>query len=133
MKTHIKTIGFLALCILGFSACKKAGINGDATLIITAKHHGTVIVNQPNYPDSVYVKFDAKDLPSDPTHDYDALFVGQAGEDHVHCEGFHTGTYFLYVTGWDTTINQRVTGGMSVKIKYKERRDEIDLDIPVVE
>jgi hypothetical protein len=59
--------------------------------------------------------------------------VGEAGEDHVHCEGLHAGTYFLYVTGFDSSINSRVTGGMSVKIKYKERKDEIALDVSVTE
>lgn len=137
MKSHITAIGFLALSLFAFSSCKKAGTDGDATLVVFAKHHGTIIPNHPGYPDTVYVKFNAKDLPSDPTHDYDAIFVGEAGEDHVHCEGLHTGTYFLYVTGWDTSLNpptgQRVSGGMSVKIKYKERRSEIVVNVPVVE
>jgi hypothetical protein len=137
MKNHLKVAGLFAICLLALGSCKRAGIDGDATLVITPKHHGNIIVNQPNYRDTVYVKFNAKDLPTDPTHDYDAIFVGEAGEGHVHCAGLHTGTYFLYVTGWDPSANpplgQRVQGGMSVKIKYKERKQEISLDIPVTE
>ncbi|CAN5909508.1 hypothetical protein BH11BAC7_BH11BAC7_05750 [soil metagenome] len=137
MKKHFKTIGFLAICLFAISSCKKAGIDGDATLVVFAKHHGTIIPNHASYPDSVYVKFNAKDLSNDPTHDYDAVFVGEAGEDHIHCEGLHAGTYFLYVTGWDTTLNpplgQRVSGGISVKIKHSERKEEIDTDVPVTE
>lgn len=133
MKNYLPTLGFLTLCAFAFSSCKRAGIDGDATLVVFAKHHGTIIPNHAGYPDTVYVKFNAKDLPSDPTHDYDALFVGEGTEDHIHCEGLHTGTYFLFVAGWDTNINQRVTGGMSVKIKYKERKSEINLDVPVTE
>ncbi|MDQ3111395.1 MAG: hypothetical protein M3R17_16030 [Bacteroidota bacterium] len=133
MKKQVKTIGFLAICLFAVSACKKAGTDGDATLVVMAKHHGTMIPNHVGYPDTVYVKFNAKDLPSDPTHDYDALFVGEAGEDHVHCAGLHTGTYYLYVTGYDSTAMARVTGGMSVKIKYKERKQEIAIDVPVTE
>ncbi len=133
MKNHFKTIGVLALFFMGATSCKKAGINGDAILVVTPKHHGTVITSTALYPDSVYVKFNSKDLPADPTHDYDALFVGEAGEGHVHCAGLHTGTYFLFVTAWDPSLNARVTGGMSVKIKYKERDAEIPLDVSVTE
>jgi hypothetical protein len=133
MKNSIKTIALLAACLFAITSCKRAGVDGDATLAVFPKHHGTPILNQTTYLDTVYVKFDAKDLPTDPTHDYDAIFVGEAGEDHVHCEGLHAGTYFLYVTGFDSSINSRVTGGMSVKIKYKERKDEIALDVSVTE
>ncbi|CAN5325493.1 hypothetical protein BH09BAC5_BH09BAC5_00670 [soil metagenome] len=133
MKKYIKTIGILALCIFGISSCKKAGTDGDATLVVFAKHHGVIITNKNTYPDSVYVKFNAKDAPSDPTHDYDAVFVGEVGEDHIHCTNLHAGTYYLFVTGMDSTITQRVYGGASVKIKYKERKGEIDTDIAVTE
>lgn len=137
MKNQLKVIGTFVICLLALSSCKRAGIDGKATLLVTPKHHGDAIVSQSNYRDTVYVKFNAKDLPTDPTHDYDAIFVGEPGEAHIHCANLHTGTYFLYVTGWDMSINpplgQRVTGGMSVKIKYKERKQEISLDVPVVE
>jgi hypothetical protein len=137
MKNSIRTIALSAVCLFAITSCKRAGTDGDATLVVFAKHHGATIPNHNNYVDTVYVKFNAKDLPSDPTHNYDAIFVGEAGEDHIHCEGLHTGTYYLYVTGLDTTLNppvgERVTGGMSVKIKYKERKEEIDVDVPVTE
>jgi hypothetical protein len=133
MTNSIKTIALSALCLFAIASCKRAGTDGDAILVVFPKHHGTPILNQSAYLDTVYVKFNSKDLPTDPTHDYDAIFVGEAGEDHVHCAGLHTGTYYLFVTGFDTTINERVTGGMSVKIKYKERKEEIRLDVPVVE
>jgi hypothetical protein len=138
MKKYALAIGFFAVCAFAFNSCKRAGTDGDTTLIVYAKHHGVIIPNYPGYPDTVYVKFNAKDLPADPTHDYDAIFVGEAGEDHVHCEGLHTGTYFLYVTGWESPSahppsGRRVYGGMSVKIKYKERKSEISVDVPVTE
>ena len=133
MKNHFRFVVILALFFIGATSCKRAGIDGDATLVITPKHHGTVIMNTTAYPDSVYVKFNSKDLSADPTHDYDALFVGEAGEDHVRCEGLHTGTYFIFVTGKDPALNTRVTGGMSVKIEYKERKEEIPLEVSVTE
>jgi hypothetical protein len=133
MKKYFKTIGIFTLSIFAFSACKRAGTNGDATLVVFPQHHGRTIPNHAGYPDSVYVKFNAKDLPENPTQNFDVVFVGEVGEDHVHCEGLHTGNYFLYATGWDTTINERVTGGESVKIRYKDRKQEIDVNVPVTE
>ena len=133
MKTQIKSFVFLAVGITLIMSCQKAGIDGSATLVIFPQHHGVTIANHIGYLDSVYVKFDAKDLPSDPTHNYDAVFVGEYGEDHVHCTSLHTGNYYLYATAWDSINNERVYGGLAVKIKFSERQDEIDINIPVVE
>lgn len=137
MKKQFKTIGFLAITLLAVTSCKKAGTDGATTIVVFPQHHGRAIPNHQGYPDSVYVKFNATDLPSDPTHNYDAVFVGEIGEDHVHCDSLHTGKYYLYATGWDTTLNvptgERVFGGMAIRIKYKDRKTEIDLNVPVTE
>jgi hypothetical protein len=133
MKKTILSIAALAFAVSTFTSCKKAGTGGDATVVVFAKHHGNIVPNHTNYPDSVFVKFNTEELPTNPTVNYDALFVGEAGEDHIHCAGLKTGKYYFYATGWDTTINQRVTGGMAIKIKYKDRKDEIDQDIAVTE
>lgn len=130
-----KIILFSSACIFaaGFYSCKKAGTGGDAILAIFPKHHGTPIVNHVNYRDSAFIKFNTDELPDNPTTNYDLLVVGDVGEDHIHVEGLKRGKYYVYCTGWDTTINARVTGGLAVKIKYSERKDEIDLDVPVTE
>ncbi len=134
---QMKKFVAILLTLLFISSCKKAGLDGDATLVVFPQHHGRTIPNHAGYPDSVYVKFNVSDLPSDPTHNYDAVFVGEAGEDHVHCASMHTGKYYLFCTGWDTTLNvptgERVFGGMAVKIKYKDRKQEIDVNVPVTE
>lgn len=121
-----------AVAILAFG-CSKEGLDGDATLVVKPAHHGVPIVSTAAYQDSVFIKFNAKDAPSDPTHDYDALVVGTIGEDHIHIENVKWGDYFIFCTGWDTTINQRVFGGVAVKVKRSERKDEIVVDVPVVE
>ena len=133
MKKAFLSIAALALTFSFITSCKKAGTDGDATLVVFAKHHGVTIPNHAGYVDSVYVKFNTQELPSNPTQNYDAVFVGEAGEDHIHCENLHTGKYYIFVTGWDTTINQRVSGGMAIKIKYKQRKQEIDQDVAVTE
>jgi len=133
MKKKIITIASLAFALVAIQSCNKAGTDGEATLVVFAQHHGHTIPNKVGYPDSVYVSFNTQELPSDPTHKYDAVFVGEAGEDHTHCTNLHTGKYYLFVTGWDTTINQRVSGGMAIKIKHSEKKEEIDTNVPVTE
>lgn len=133
MKKPIGVISLFTFLLFTISSCQKAGMNGGTTLVVFAKHHGNVIPNKIGYQDSVYIKFNTEELPTDPTHNYDVVIVGDIGEDHVHCPGLHTGKYFIFVTGWDTTINARVMGGMAIKIKYKQRNDEIDQDVAVVE
>src|SRR4051812_8870496 len=118
MKKKIFTAAIFAIALLAIQSCNKAGTDGEATLVVFPQHHGRTIPNAAGYPDSVYVKFNTQDLPSDPTHNYDVVFVGEVGEDHVHCTSLHSGKYYLFATGWDTTISQRVSGGMAVKIKY---------------
>jgi hypothetical protein len=133
MKKNIFTIAILSLALLSTQSCKKAGTDGEATLVVFPQHHGRTIPNHAGYPDSVYIKFNTQDLPSDPTHNYDVVYVGEVGEDHVHCTTLNAGKYYLFATGWDTTINMRVSGGMAVKIKYGDRKKEIDTNVPVTE
>lgn len=117
----------------GLFSCKKAGTGGDATLVVFLKHHGNIIKNHVGWVDTVFVKFNTDELPGTKPSDFDTYFVGEAGEDHVHCEGLKTGKYYIYGAGIDSTGPYRVTGGMSVKIKYSERKKEIDTDLAVTE
>lgn len=133
MKKIVTTIALLSFVLIGTPSCNKAGTDGEATLVVFAQHHGRTIPNKVGYPDSVFVKFNTQELPADPTHNYDALFVGEEGEDHIHCTSLHTGKYYLYATGWDTVINSRVTGGMAVKITHSQKKKEIDINLPVTE
>lgn len=126
-------LAIIASITMLFSSCAKEGLDGDAVLAVKPSHHGQPIPSLAAYPDSVFVKFGAKDVPADPTHDYDALFVGTVGEDHIHCAGFKWGYYSIYVAGWDSTINQRVVGGVTTKIKRADRNNEITLEVPLTE
>ena len=128
-----KIISIIAVAVFLFAGCAKEGLGGDATLAVFPQHHGAAIYSTATYKDSVFIKFNAKEIPADPTHDYDALFVGEVGENHIHCEELKWGDYSVFCTGWDTTINQRVKGGILTKIKRKDRKDEVDLEVPVTE
>ena len=121
--------------VIGFSVVAgcKAGDGGNATLVVSPKHHSVPIVSTVNYKDSVFVFFNEEELPANPTTSADMIVVGNVGESHIHVEGLKAGKYYIYATGWDPQINMRVVGGLPVKIKYSERKDEINLDLPVVE
>jgi hypothetical protein len=134
----MKQIVFISILAISLFSCKKAGTGGDATLALTIKHHTDLISNLSYYRDSVFVKFNAEELPENPTTNYDLLVVGEVGEDHVHIEGLKTGKYYIYCTGLDTNglgtnDDQRVVGGLAVRIKHSERKNEIDLNIAVAE
>src|ERR1051326_3178939 len=130
MKTVFQ-IFFIAAIATAVS-CSKEGTGGDATLVVFIQHHGRTIPNDSAYPDTVYVKFNAKEAPKS-LSDYDTKFVGEPGEDHVHCEGLKWGDYYLFGAGWDTLGTYRVTGGMHVKIRRKDRAKEQDIDLAVTE
>ena len=132
MRAYTGLIFFLA-GLFSAASCHKAGTGGKATLVIFPIHHDVPVVSKSYYRDSVFLFFNTKDLPVDPVNHADIVFTGETGEDHIHCENLHTGNYFVYVTAWDTLHRVRVTGGMAVTIKFKERKQEIDVKIPLTE
>lgn len=118
----------LAIATISFTSCKKSSDGGDAIVVAHIKHHDTPIKGA-----TLYVKFKADELPSSPTTDYDLKITGEAAEDHIHIEGLRYGKYFLYAEGYDSTISQTVKGGVALKIKYIDRKKEIEADVPVTE
>lgn len=109
-------------------ACKKNGTGGDATIAAFPQHHGKAI-----YGATAYIKYKAKDLPDNPTVNYDLKVVGDPKEDHVHIDGMLPGNYYLYAVGYDSAISQTVKGGIALSIKYSEKKSELDINIPVTE
>lgn len=109
-------------------SCKKNDTGGDATIVAFPQHHGKAIKGA-----TMYVKFGATELPSNPTANSDLKVVGDPNEDHVHVENLRYGKYYLYAVGYDSTIMQTVTGGLAVVIKWSERKSETDVDVPVTE
>lgn len=131
-----RILSILAIASLFFAGCAKEGLDGEATFVVKPAHHGAAISSTSAYRDSVFIKFGVTEVPADPTHDYDAIIVGEVGEDHIHVEHPKWGDYSVYCTGWDTigTPDQgRVSGGVLVKLKRKERKEEVIVDVPVTE
>jgi hypothetical protein len=131
MKNKIALTLIAVAIVMG--SCKKNGLGGDATIVVFLKHHGNIIKNHRTYPDTVFVKYKASDLPGTTPDKFDTYFVGEIGEDHVHCEGLLPGKYFLYGVGIDSTGPYRVSGGIAIKIAHSQRKKEIDVDLAVTE
>ena len=70
--------------------------------------------------------------PADPTSDYDLKLVG-IHENHVHIEELRYGNYYLFATGFDSSIMMPVSGGVPVKLKWGQRNEETEVDIAVTE
>ena len=110
------------------TSCKKNDTGGKATVTAYTAHHGKPI----NLP-TIYVKFGAKDMPSDPTNNYDLKLQG-VHENHIHIKDLRYGHYFIYATGFDSSIMLPVTGGVPIEIKWKDRKNNgIEIDVPVTE
>jgi hypothetical protein len=131
----IATLALSGLVILSTSSCKKedkciAGTGGSLTIVAKLRHHGELIPNDSLRPDTVWVKFNAKDWGGAP-NEYDLRFIGEFPEDHVHLSGLKCGDYYFYASGWDTSIVQLVKGG--IPFSTDKESGEIVLDIPVTE
>lgn len=136
-----KVISLLILLSVSFTACKDkdedepelvSGTGGELTIVAKPQHHGDPILNQLGYMDSAFVKFNTQNFPGADPLLYDAIFVGEdVGEDHVHLDSIKPGKMFIFMTGWDTTINQRVFGG--IPINTSQKTGELDVVVPVVE
>ncbi len=125
---HLSIVG-----LLFFSSCGKeeAGLGGEVNLTLYPEHHAKAIFGQPNYADSAMLKFNSREFPGDDPGLYDAVFVGNTGDAFVRVSGLKKGQYFIFMTGWDTTINQRVKGGIPYKIDMKS--GDVTAKIPVTE
>src|SRR6478672_3624488 len=99
MKKIFSPIIFLCVTTL---SCKKAGNDGTTTVVAFLHHHSImVITNRAAYLDTVYVNYNSSEAANS-LSDYDTYFVGEAGEDHVHCTHLHTGKYFFFAVGQDS-------------------------------
>ena len=112
-------------------SCQYGGTGGSTTIVAKPKHHGTPIVSKIGYVDSAFVKFNTQNSPGTSASDYDLVLAGEEGEDHVHIENMKPGKYYIFMTGFDSTIVQRVSGGIPVTITQSS--GEVDMDIPVSE
>jgi hypothetical protein len=112
-------------------SCEYAGLGGNTTIVAFPKHHGVSILNKATYPDSAFVKFNVTESPGSSAGSYDKIFVGETGEDHIHLAGLKPGKYYIMMSGFDSSIVKRVSGGIPYTLT--QTSGEVDLVVPVTE
>jgi len=127
MKTIQKNtvLFFIFITTLSITSCKKNEAGGEAEIHALIYHGETPVIGTT----TLYVKFDAKTQPSDPTTDYDMKLQGDEDDNHVHVESLHPGNYYLYAAAFDSLDMKAVKGGAPVTIKWKERKQMSEVRI----
>ena len=110
------------------SSCCKGGSGGQATLVASPYHH-----TKPIQGAILYVKYNTTDPPGTNPSDYDAKFTAGPNEFTITCNGLKCGDYYLYCTGYDSTLLRVVTGGMTVHIKYSDRKSTENINVAITE
>ncbi len=122
---HFKSTLLLSLGIIGlsFQSCNDekednciAGSGGGVNLVLFPQHHGEAIPGIAGYVDSAFIKFNTREFPGDNPSKYDLVLSGDVGSDSVLIQGLKCGDYFLFMTGFDTSIAERVKGGIPYTI-----------------
>lgn len=130
---YILTFGMTAF----FASCHKddscnAGTGGNNSIKATLLHHTKVISPKVGYPDTLFIKYDTKDFPGENASDFDAYFVNSdTAISTIEITGLKCGDYYLFGTGWDADISQRVKGGIPVTIA--EDAGVLTKNVPVTE
>ena len=126
-----------AILALSCSSCKNddqntcvGGSGGSLTIVAKIAHHGTVIPNDSLQPDTIWVKYNTQEWSNAPSG-YNLRVIGEAHEDHVHLPNLKCGKYYLYGSGYDTSIQQVVKGG--IPISTDQSTGELLTTIPVTE
>lgn len=121
------------------SCCKDVDIpgsnciagKGDVRVVLFPEHHEEPIPGILNYPDSAFIKFNTNEYPGEAAELYDLVIVGEIGDEFVVVDSLGCGQYFIYMTGFDTSIAERVKGGIPYFIE--ENTGNIEIKIPVTE
>jgi hypothetical protein len=91
-----------------------AGPGGSTMVVVYAKHDTTDLPNYYTHPDTAYVKYGTIVSPGTSSADFDTCFIGEPGEDHIHCMGMKCGDYYIYRTAWDSVAQLTRYGGYGI-------------------
>ena len=112
-------------------SCAKEGKGGKVEVDVIVRHHEKLIPAA-----LVYIKYGATEFPGKDVSKYDDnKSTGTAGEEigRTHFSELKWGDYFFYAAGYDSSLKGYVSGGTPLKIKWKERKQAITLNLPVKE
>jgi hypothetical protein len=124
--------------VLILNACKHkpdisplcvAGSGGSVTIVAYAKHGSISIPNYYTHLDTAFVKFGTTISPGTDPANYNIYYVGEPGEDHIHCYGLKCGDYYIYRTAWDSIENIRRYGGYGISILQTSEEQDITVDV----
>lgn len=121
-----------ALLLLAIS-CKpdkkeSAGKGGSATLDIRPQHH-TVAKNIIN--GKVFIRYNTLDAPTSGVYDDSVACTNRDSISIANFSGLKNGSYYLFVTGYDTTVSQNVKGGVPCTISTQSAT--LSVTVPVSE
>jgi len=122
---------FMAFTICAFSCTKKKndtpGKGGSANLKLYPQHH-TVAKNLRNM--KVYIKYGTQTPPSNGMYDDSVACTIVDSQSVGTLSGLKNGDYYLYSTGYDTSIFQNVKGGIPYTITQQADQNVL---VPVSE
>jgi len=107
-------------------SCSYAGSGGNITLFAFPKHHG-----KDTRPYRAYLKFNTQDAPGSNLALYDLTIAADTMQNFIKIDNLKAGKYYIYLTGFDTAINQGVFGGIPLSLNPSS--GQLNLDVPVVE
>jgi hypothetical protein len=107
----------------------KAGTGGNLSIVVYATHGKISIPNYYTHLDTAYVKFGTSISPGTKPVNFDTYYVGEPGEDHIHCYGFTCGDYFIYRTAWDSISNVSWYGGYGFSLSDIDGGKNIIVDV----
>jgi hypothetical protein len=93
-----------------------AGSGGSVSIVAYARHGSISIPNYYTHFDTAFVKFGTTGSQGSNPANYNTYYVGEPGEDHIHCYGLKCGDYYIYRTAWDSVENVRRYGGYGISI-----------------
>jgi hypothetical protein len=127
----------ITVSIITAASCKKseddptcnASGSGNVDIVVFALHNGDTLINPASHTDSALVKFNATTSPGTSPSDYDKVYLGDAGEDHIHLTNLSCGTYFIYRTAYDSASGNRYAG--TAVVSFTKTSGEVDAAINV--
>jgi hypothetical protein len=122
MRKPLLIAGVLLLTAIIALSCKKktegyvceAGPTGETNLVVYAVHGTDTLRNFANHQVSAMIKYGDSTSPGTHPSNYDAVYIGEDGEDHIHIPHLNCGTYFIYRTAYDSLTNTEYQGGIGV-------------------
>lgn len=129
MKGFVNTVLVLATTISVFACCRPeeqtevGGKGGNATLKVTPQHHGNNIPNS-----KVQIKYNTQELPT--SFDEVEMTVDDNGKPVATFSGLKKGNYYIYGSGYDSSIGQNVVGGIPYTITEENTQS---ITVPVTE